>query len=508
MSQAIKWKVVSSGIIKIDFSEDAVISSLQKIFSLSEDNARKLVDGKPRTLKKNLTQDKAYQVKAALEKIGLNISLERMQVKLGAPLGLTLEPIEEKETKIQTDGDERYSQVKAGSLLQSNQMACPKCGHIQSKADDCIQCGIIISRFVQKQKDELFHGEPLAGNENVNVKKIPFWETNLARVLGGVIIVVFFIVKIFVLDQARFQPLGNSSEAVSQINSVRKSHNNKAPDLNHIRTLLESGKYTQVESVLGKLNDSVKYDISWEDAFQKTVDGMSPKNKFNLKTMHEWVSESGSSYAYMARGAYYASAGNVARGDCYANCTSKDQFGEQRDLHKKALNDLLEAKKKNSTLLPVYSLLLIAGSTQFDFPFADDILQEAISVHPGGYYYRFQYLRKKMPKWGGSYTEMNDFVEEITPYYSLNPRLWLLRGFASAEKGHKAMKNKSFGECITHYSDALQFGVHSGWLRYRANCLTDEGDYEQALEDINLSLEFHDNDFSRKLKRYLMSKQK
>lgn len=521
MSQSQKWKVVSTGLIKEDYLEEAVISRLQDIFSLSENSAKKIINGTPVVLKKDLEQAEAYKYKTALEKIGLTIVLERMPLKIMAIPQLSLEPMDEKPIREPAGESQEKPQLElapqsenrkgqeapkaSGLLLNPSQMECPKCEHVQLKATECLQCGIIISRYMEKEQNDRFsHGK----FEINNTKNPPLRgeKSAIVRIFGGAsALLVIFLIYHFILDRASFQPLGGSKEATAQISAMWQAKNHKGPDLDYIRGLLDSGQYSQLEFILNELNENFKNDVSWEDAYQETIDGMSPANNFSLNAMHRWVNKTESAYAYLARGAYYTDAGLLARGNCYARCTTEEQFSTQRELHKKALDNLLVAKSKNSTLLPIYSLLIIAGNTQEVAISFDGILQEAISKNPGGFYYRYQYLRIKMPKWGGSYAEMNEFVEATSQYNSLNPRLWILGGFAPAEMAYRSMKEGFFDKCIAQYSDALQFGVNSRWLRYRAYCLSQEGLHEQALEDVNLSLELHDDDYARKLKSYLVN---
>lgn len=516
MSQSQKWKVVSTGFIKEGCLEEIVISKLKDIFLLNENNARKIINGTPTVLKKDLGQADAYKYKSALEKIGLTVILERMPIKIMDIPQLSLEPMEEKPNQDPANESQEKSQseltpetekskgkeasVVTKFLLKPNQMECPKCAHVQLKAAECLQCGIIIDRYVKKEKHDI-------SAVNKTLSPLQHGKKNATtRIFGAAsTLLVIYLTYYFIFNGTNFQSLGNSKEATAQINAMRQAKNHKGPDLNYLKGLLDSGQYSQVELILNELNENLKNDISWEDTYQETIDGISPTNKFSLDSINKWVNQSGSAYAYLARGAYYTDAGLLARGSCYARCTTKEQFSTEQDLHKKALDNLIIAKSKNSTLLPIYSLLIVASNTQGATMSFDDILQEAISRNPGGYYYRYQYLRIKMPKWGGSYAEMNDFVKSTSPYNSLNPRLWLLGGFASAEMAYRSMEKDSFDQCIAQYSDALQYGANSRWLRYRSYCLSQEGLYEQALEDINLSLELYNDEYARKLKDYLIN---
>jgi len=155
MSQSQKWKVVSTGFIKEGWLEEIVISKLKDIFLLNENNARKIINGTPTVLKKDLGQADAYKYKSALEKIGLTVILERMPIKTMDIPQLSLEPMEEKPNQDPANESQEKSQseltpetekskgkeasVVTKFLLKPNQMEIPKCSNVHLKSAECLQ---------------------------------------------------------------------------------------------------------------------------------------------------------------------------------------------------------------------------------------------------------------------------------------------------------------------------------------------------------------------------------
>ena len=325
--------------------------------------------------------------------------------------------------------------------------------------------------------------------------------------MGFTITIPLVLMMIFLFSGNEFQELGDSPEALAQIEAFDRANSHPKPAPAHLRKLLQAGRFTDVESILRELHRNSRDDISWEQAFTLVFDDFSPNNKYRPEILDKWVKSTHSGYSYMARGSYYYNAASLARGGAFLRNTSKSQIKAMNKLNKKAYKDLLKAHSIDKSLLPVYSYLIgLSGSGSIVGIPIDTYLNEGISVNPGGYYYRYQYIRVMMPKWGGSWRKMQNFVDETTPYMNKNPRLWLLQGFIPAEKAYLAVQNKSYGKCVKLFSEALQYGKHSGWLLERAFCLSRNREYEKALKDVKMSLDIKDNVEAKQLKRYLERK--
>jgi len=513
MTQNDKWKVTCNGTIRNGFVSQDVIGNLAKL-NIGAKQATKLIEGRPITVKKAVDKHTAETMKARLEAAGLDVSLEQLpqpEQKLSLD-SLKLEPIDGEENNSITRND--APPVNAPSL-QPGQMQCPKCKTIQKKATDCSNCGVIISRYLEKQrimKQEKDHTHQAGRDQSLETEDMNtlwgvIWGSNLGKV-AVVCIALIVVFKFAVFNKSGYQALGNSLEVQAQVSAVEKAGDLQklAPSISEIKHLIASQRFGELESTLRDLHNKMDQDILWEGPLIGLLDEISPKNGFDEKMMDQWVTSTASAWAYLARGTYFAASSVQARGTAYAEHTSNTQFQDYHQLQRIAYQDLLKAKQKDKDIMPNYVYLLIVAASQQEPPSIQTILEEAISVNPAGYYYRYQYLRNMMPKWGGSYRQMEEFTEETKPYYQLNPRLWLLQGFVSGEKARRAYDRKRYDDCITLYSEALQFGAHSGWLSHRAFCLSKEGEQELAMEDITLSLEIAENDFAKRVKRMIMSK--
>lgn len=502
MEQTIKWKVVCSGNIRAGLDKQQVVDNLAQL-NINPAQANRLVSGTPITVKQDLEQSVAFRFKSRLEQAGLEVELKRMPRKLASSIhNLSVEPIEAEQ---HNTGDAKSP--GAESSLRPGEMQCPKCKHAQAESEECRRCGIIISRYLQKNIEPASSSFPEDEAEEQLDRQPPFWETNLGKLaVVAATCGLLLIANSLFSSGAGYQRIGNSPEASAVTAMVLEGAKLTPPAPREINQLLEAGRYDEVEFMLRELDDKTRGDVVWEDAYQTMVDAFSPENKFRIETLDSWVNETESSWAYLARGSYYVSAAGLARGDKLAKYTSETQFSNYRILQEKAYRSLKKAKDKNANIMPVYTLLLMVADTQRSDVYIKDVLDQAISVNPAGFYYRYQYLRHLMPKWGGSYSQMASFVDDTSQYHSLNPRLNALQGYAKGEEGFLAMKREDYQSCISLYSEALQFGANAGWLRYRANCLTRIQEYDKAMEDVSLSLQIHEDDFARQLHNWLSAR--
>ena len=73
------FDVVFKGKFVNSIDKSKAILHFSKLFKLSQEKADRFFDGKPRTLKKSLTMEKASHFRAALKKAGLRVSLSKIK---------------------------------------------------------------------------------------------------------------------------------------------------------------------------------------------------------------------------------------------------------------------------------------------------------------------------------------------------------------------------------------------------------------------------------------------
>ena len=150
--QAKRYKVIFLGPAQNDTDHvNKLTESLKDRFKLSTDAITKLMKSAPVSVKKELSLSEAERYKEALEAIGAKISLEPMK-------GVEEQSQREKEsTPQQSQPRPPIIPLRKGTTpytatsVQADQevIQCPQCGYVQAKTDECIKCGVIISKLLK-----------------------------------------------------------------------------------------------------------------------------------------------------------------------------------------------------------------------------------------------------------------------------------------------------------------------------------------------------------------------
>lgn len=542
------WKVICTGNIKADFTQESVIENIQALFKFDSEKAKKLIQGTPTTVKQGLGKQDALQYKKVLQEAGVETILEApAEAKKFSFDELSLVPLDGEHCDDVNHSNQGHH--SASTHEHAPEVTCPECYNLQPQTIKCLYCGTQIERDdsgkATVQRESVNSASPLqlqsqsqhqphshsrshatrtahstarssynnGHNENDhNDDDFEEPETIIDKMIEHkqsivVAICIAIVVNFLLFSGATYKAVGDSPEALAQI-SAFESSNYPAINAERLRGLLQSKNYYQLESLLGELNDKVHYDIRWEDAFTYSINRVSNIEKVSLEQLDNWVNSTESALAYLARGVFYASAGAEARGSKFSKNTTDAQFEAMNKLYLAAYSDLINAKSMDSSLLPAYKWLIQINVGDGTNNPRDVFLNEAILANPAGNQYRISYMNYSKPKWGGSWAQMDRFVAETQTYASLNPRLNLLSGYIFAEKADLAMRDDDDAACISYYSEALQYGIHTEWLRKRAYCLYDIGDFDEALQDITLFFKYdnYPSDYDKKLKRYLVGK--
>lgn len=138
------YKVIFCGKLRAGVDREQFVRAFAQMFKVSEEQARKLLSaGRPVALKDNLDRVTAEKYRAVMEKLGMEVRLEQKDglrlvaddVAPAAPrpeqAGLPAEP-----TPVPV--------APAGAR-------CPKCGSERVQGDDCLACGVIISRYLERE---------------------------------------------------------------------------------------------------------------------------------------------------------------------------------------------------------------------------------------------------------------------------------------------------------------------------------------------------------------------
>ena len=155
------YRVVFTGQVLPDKDVEQVIDLFSEKFKLEREMAEKVIRaGKPVSLKKALTLEKAEKYLKVLQQIGIAVEIdpkppEPQPEPVGAASGLNLEPLDSgggdtTEILDPTPGVER----------------CPKCGSTHMEMGICQECGIVAAKYLAAKaaRGEAESGSPPADN--------------------------------------------------------------------------------------------------------------------------------------------------------------------------------------------------------------------------------------------------------------------------------------------------------------------------------------------------------
>lgn len=148
-------KVIFLGLSVIGLEEEGrLLKGLQKRFNLTPERAESLLQRVPVVVKKGLSKDDAERFVKAFEEIGGKVQVEeegtpapemtREDRPEGAPEPKSAPRPEPTPILPRPEPEKRAYKV--------GMVTCPQCGFEQPETDECVKCGIIISKYTQFQE--------------------------------------------------------------------------------------------------------------------------------------------------------------------------------------------------------------------------------------------------------------------------------------------------------------------------------------------------------------------
>jgi hypothetical protein len=149
------YKVIFEGEILEGRQVQEVKRALAKLYNAGEDKIERFFSGKRLAIKKDVDYETAMKYMKAFEQAGAVCRVEEIQAPAGLEQPLRLE----KDTAEPSDDE------------KDDLMVCPKCQFEQAPSEECIRCGIIISKYSERSdapesyvREESFAAAPAPRN--------------------------------------------------------------------------------------------------------------------------------------------------------------------------------------------------------------------------------------------------------------------------------------------------------------------------------------------------------
>lgn len=142
------YKVIFLGLSVIGPDEEArLLGGIQKKFNLTPGKAESLLQRVPIVVKKGISKEEAQKYVRAFEEIG-----GRARMEEEPPPNLEITHDFEPESRPEPKPTFTYRPEPERKPYTGAMVTCPQCGFEQPETDECVKCGIIISKYVQFQE--------------------------------------------------------------------------------------------------------------------------------------------------------------------------------------------------------------------------------------------------------------------------------------------------------------------------------------------------------------------
>ena len=188
-----------------------------------------------------------------------------------------------------------------------------------------------------------------------------------------------------------------------------------AKELDVLKTLLE-GQYSSLDAHFAEVERRFAAGQLSELAYASAYRPFYQEQATLTSELNAWAQmRSASPYAHLARGIYFRKIGEHRRGGKYIAETPESAIAYMTDMHVQSYKDLQQALRlKPNWYLPALHLLNIAqhqGGAQGE-GHKRALMELADRAYPSNFMARSRYMTSLEPRWGGSYEDMQAFVDE------------------------------------------------------------------------------------------------
>jgi len=297
--------------------------------------------------------------------------------------------------------------------------------------------------------------------------------------------------------------------ALTQVQtSIQPNLFQRKVDPGTILFLFQNKIFKSLNTKLQEWQNSFEEDFTQESNVYDAFEVFESSDPLYEAILTSWIGKFGTTYPpYVARAIYYYQRAWDARGHKWASETTEDQFQEMRRFFTLALEDIKSALSINPKLDICYDKMINIGMAIGDDVLKKNALSIALKYNPYGYKVRATFLYSLTPRWGGSYQEMEEFVEESERYVLTNPELKTLRGQIFADKAHVCSSEEDYGRAVQLYTEAIKHRKSANYYADRGDCYYNLDYYKQALDDYETALKIKPNtpDFLKKIQCPLLS---
>ncbi|MFO0639968.1 MAG: hypothetical protein U0183_12200 [Polyangiaceae bacterium] len=257
-----------------------------------------------------------------------------------------------------------------------------------------------------------------------------------------------------------------------------------------LRSLLYFKKYARLSAFFEEIQARFEKDPGDEHLVMEALDAFASADDALRAELDGWVESGDTSFApYLARAAHHTEVGWTSRGALAASKTSAESFEKLGDGLTLAGKDADKALAIHPKLEAARVLLMRneKGRKKESPPRAKALLAESERACPSCFALRFAYGYGRMPRWGGSFEELDAFAKTLP--VEKRPELATIAGLSDYERYLQASGKKDLDAALASLSAASAHYDAPLFADDRAGVLDRKGDSAGALAAIDHALD-------------------
>lgn len=245
--------------------------------------------------------------------------------------------------------------------------------------------------------------------------------------------------------------------------------------------LLKKQNFDDVSKRLSEIQQLYSRNPLTENELHKAFYVFYRADKNIGQPLDQWIkSRPNNALTYLARGIYRTKLGWARRGTKWASDTNDAQFSDMKYWFGLAKQDLNKANALDGSLIETYCYLMEIDMNEGGSNLSS-LLKKALTINPLSLTARWYFLTTQLPRWGGSYEEMNKTIVASRQYYDQFPRLKILEGRIVADVGDQYYFSNNCPKAIEYYRQALANGDFWFYNEQLGECLYQVDDHKGAV---------------------------
>lgn len=255
-----------------------------------------------------------------------------------------------------------------------------------------------------------------------------------------------------------------------------------ATECAQLRALFDKGDFDALDKALGDMKAANDADPSKERRLSEAFSLFTEQK--DLKQLDAWVEHSPDAYQpYLARAEFHIEESWRKRGEDWAAKTTQEQFRGMESELRKCTDDVSEALSIDRKLPEAYVLRIQVANAQGRAQEERAAFDEGTALFPGSYQIYATRMHSLLPRWGGTYAEMDAVAKKAIAASPNDPSMYALYCQLYSDQADVFSRNKNRKAAIAAWTKALQYGVDLDALVSRGWAYYHDGDKTKALAD-------------------------